>query len=312
MNSSLISVVVPMYYEEKVVNECYNRLTTVLTTISLSYEIIFVNDGSTDNTLPLLESLARSDSNVKVISFSRNFGHQVAVSAGIDYAKGDAIVIIDADLQDPPELIPDMITLWQQGYNVVYAKRKIRKGETFSKLITAKFFYRLLDKLSEVKIPLDTGDFRLIDKKVADVLRGLSEHNRFLRGIIAWAGFNQTPILYERHERFAGNTKYPFTKMLKFGLDGIISFSSKPLRLILSFGFLAIFIALILFLYTIISVLSPNMTTVKGWPSLMITLVFFSGVQLVSIGILGEYIARMYDENKNRPLYIVDKTYNID
>lgn len=309
----LISLVVPMYFEEEVATECYNRLTEVLSGITnYDYELVFVNDGSTDQTLPILHSLADKDPHVKVLSFARNFGHQVAVSCGIDYAKGDAIVIIDADLQDPPELIPEMIKYWERGYEVVYGKRKKRNGETAFKLVTAKLFYKVLDNLSEVHIPRDTGDFRLIDRKVADVLRNLSEHNRFLRGLVAWSGFHQYALEYERDERFAGETKYPLKKMIRFALDGIISFSAKPLKLITGLGIFSVFVAFLIMLYALASFIFPSINTAPGWTSIMITMTFIGGVQLISVGVLGEYIARMYDESKNRPLYIVDETYNID
>lgn len=309
----LISVVVPMYFEEEVARTCYERLTHVMSNIpGYTYELIFVNDGSTDQTLPILCEIASQDSATKVVSFSRNFGHQAAVSCGIDYATGDAVVIIDADLQDPPELIPDMVKLWEQGYDVVYGQRKKRNGENFFKLATAKMFYRILNMLSDVSIPVDTGDFRLIDKKVANVLRNLPEHNRFLRGLIAWSGFNQIPLLYERDERLAGTTKYPLKKMLKFALDGIISFSAKPLKMIMSLGVFSVIIALIILIYALISLFIPSLGAVPGWTSIMVTVTFLGGVQLISVGVLGEYIGRMYDENKGRPLYIVNKTYNFD
>lgn len=308
----VISLVVPMYFEEEVVQECYNRLTKVMMQIKeYDYELLFVNDGSTDNTLNILEEIAQRDARVKVLSFARNFGHQVAVSCGIDYAQGEALVIIDADLQDPPELIPDMIKLWEQGYEVVYGKRRKRNGETWFKLTTAKAFYKVLDNLSDVHIPRDTGDFRLIDKKVANVLRGLSEHNRFLRGLVAWSGFRQIPLEYERDERFAGETKYPLKKMIKFALDGIISFSAKPLKLIMGCGIISVFIAMVVMIYSLASFIFNSIPTVPGWTSIMVTVTFLGGVQLMSIGVLGEYIARMYDESKNRPLYILDKKVNI-
>lgn len=228
-----VSVVIPMYYEEEVANECYQRMKTVLTSISnYEYEIIFINDGSKDRTLEILEEIAKEDPNVKVLSFSRNFGHQCAVTAGIKHVSGDAIVIIDADLQDPPELIPEMLELWEQGYEVIYGKRKLREGESKFKLLTAKMFYQTLNALSDVDIPKDTGDFRLVDRKVVDVINELPEHNKFLRGLFSWVGFKQTPFEYERKERFAGETKYPLKKMLKLASDGIISFSTKPLKMV--------------------------------------------------------------------------------
>lgn len=228
-----VSVVIPMYYEEEVANECYQRMKGVLTAIAnYEYEIVFINDGSKDKTLEILEEIAKEDKNVKVLSFSRNFGHQCAVTAGIKHVSGDAIVIIDADLQDPPELIPEMLKLWEQGYEVIYGKRKLREGESKFKLLTAKMFYQTLNALSDVDIPKDTGDFRLVDKKVVDVINELPEHNKFLRGLFSWVGFKQTPFEYERKERFAGETKYPLKKMLKLASDGIISFSTKPLKMV--------------------------------------------------------------------------------
>lgn len=311
MQDFLLSVVVPMYFEEEVVQECYKRLTGVLHN-KYRYELIFVNDGSTDKTLPLLEEIAVADKCVKVVSFARNFGHQAAVTAGIAKAQGDALVIIDADLQDPPELIPDMVELWQQGHEVVYAKRKKRKGESKFKLITAKFFYRFLDAMTDIQIPTDTGDFRLIDRKVAEVFKTMPERNRFIRGMVSWIGFSQIPIEYERDERFAGETKYPLKKMLKFASDGIVSFSVKPLRLVLLLGFIATFIAILLFLYAVLGKLFFPAATSGGWASLMATIAFFGGIQLLSLGVVGEYIARIYEESKDRPLYIVAKEINMD
>lgn len=312
MDKGLLTVVVPMYFEEESAQECYRRLTTVMESTGFLYELVFIDDGSSDGTFNILELLARKDKHVRVIRFSRNFGHQVAVTAGIDKSRGDAVVIIDADLQDPPELIPDMIKLWQQGYDVIYAKRKKRKGETYFKLLTAKFFYRALRKLSDVEIPVDTGDFRLIDRKVVDTLKRMPEKNRFLRGMISWVGFKQIPIEYERDERFAGSTKYPLKKMLKFAQDGIISFSSKPLKAAQYLGFCAVLTAIIIFIYAIIYKIAGGKNLVNGWASIMTAITFLGGVQLISVGILGEYIARMYDESKNRPLYIIEREINID
>lgn len=308
MENFLLSVVVPMYFEQDVAKECYRRLTNVLQG-NYRYELIFVNDGSTDNTLPILEELAAQDTHVKVISFARNFGHQAAVTAGIDKARGDAIVIIDADLQDPPELIGDMVALWKQGNDVVYAKRKKRKGESAFKLLTAKAFYRILDRLTDIHIPTDTGDFRLIDRAVAEVFKKMPERNRFIRGMVSWIGFRQIPIEYERDERFAGETKYPLKKMLKFAADGIISFSTKPLKLVLMLGAFSTFVALLLFLYAIIAKIAAWSSA--GWSSIMATVTFLGGVQLVSLGIVGEYIARIYEESKGRPLYIIAKEINM-
>lgn len=306
----LISIIVPMYFEEEVAEECYSRLTSIAALSNLHYEIIFINDGSTDKTLEILEKIAKSDPAVKVISFSRNFGHQIAVTAGINKAQGDALIIIDADLQDPPELIPKMIRLWKDGYDVVYAKRKKRDGETWFKLFTAKVFYQLLNKMTNVAIPEDTGDFRLIDRKVAEVFKRMPEKNRFVRGMISWLGFKQIPIEYERKERFAGTTKYPLKKMLKFACDGIFSFSSKPLKLVGYLGFFAVMIAFGTFIYSIINRLTGNGHLVSGWTSIITSITFLGGVQLLSIGVLGEYISRIYEESKGRPLYIIDKEIN--
>ena len=230
MNRKKLSVIVPMYYEEEVAYEFYNRLKNVVQKIDFNYEIIFINDGSKDNTLMILKSISNEDSNVRIIDFSRNFGHQVAVTAGILNCEGDLAVVIDADLQDPPELIVDMIEKWEKGFDVVYAKRKTRKGESKFKLVTAKYFYKILSNLADIEIPRDTGDFRLIDKKVIESFKKMPEKNRFIRGMISWVGFKQTFVEYNRDERFAGETKYPLKKMIKFATDGIISFSSKPLK----------------------------------------------------------------------------------
>ncbi len=310
---SKISVVVPMYYEEEVANECYNRLNKVLTSIpNYEHEIIFINDGSKDKTLSILEEIAKQDNNVKIISFSRNFGHQCAVTAGLKYTTGDAIVIIDADLQDPPELISEMLKLWEQGYEVIYGKRKTRDGESKFKLLTAKMFYQTLNALSDVEIPKDTGDFRLIDKKVVDVVNSLPEHNKFLRGLMSWVGFNQTPFEYERKERFAGKTKYPLKKMLKLASDGIISFSTKPLKIVGGIGLLSIIASFIILIYSILSYIFKWNNLMPGWTSLMVTITFLAGMILISLWMMSEYIARIYDEVKGRPQYIIDKKININ
>ncbi|WP_139904668.1 glycosyltransferase family 2 protein [Clostridium thermarum] len=311
MKNFLLSIVVPMYYEEEVAEECYKRLTNVMKAKEFEYELLFVNDGSKDKTYEILREIAKNDIRAKVINFSRNFGHQAAVTAGIEASKGDAVVIIDADLQDPPELIGDMVKLWENGYEVVYAKRMKRKGETWFKLVTAKYFYKFLDAMSDVKIPQNTGDFRLIDRKVANVFLAMPEKNRFIRGMISWVGFNQIAIEYIREERFAGKTKYPLKKMIKFAKDGIIGFSTKPLKLITTLGLISVLLSFILFVYTIISKLLQT-DIERGWASIMVAIAFFSGVQLLSLGIVGEYIARIYDETKGRPLYIVKEKLNFD
>ncbi|MBC7765375.1 MAG: glycosyltransferase family 2 protein [Hyphomonadaceae bacterium] len=314
MEKKLLSVVVPMYYEELVAGACYGRLTAVLEKMDMPYEIVFVNDGSKDKTFDILKGFAVTDKCVKIINFSRNFGHQMALTAGVTYAKGDVVVVIDADLQDPPELIPDMVALWREGWEVVYAKRKKRKGETWFKLLTAKMFYRILDKLSDVKIPTDTGDFRLMDRKVVDAFKQLPERNRFIRGMVSWLGFKQTPIEYERDQRFAGETKYPFKKMLKFAWDGIVSFSLKPLKIVGYLGIASMGFAICLFIYSV-AIRLLNIETnpaIPGWTSLMTAITFFSGVQLLSIAILGEYIGRIYDESKGRPLYLITELVNFE
>ena len=307
-----ISVVIPMYYEEDVVNECYNRTKKVLNGLeNYDHEIIFVNDGSKDKTLPILKGIAKKDEKVKVISFSRNFGHQAAVTAGLKFVTGDCILIIDSDMQDPPELLVDMLKLWEDGNEVIYAKRKTRKGESKFKLMTAKMFYKVLNNLSDVEIPKDTGDFRLVDRKVVDVINSMPEHNKFLRGLFSWVGFKQKSIEYERQERFAGKTKYPLKKMLKLASDGIISFSTKPLKIIGGIGIASIFISFILLIYAILSYIFKWNNLASGWTSLMVAITFFAGVQLVSIWMISEYIARIYDDTKQRPEYIIDEKINI-
>ena len=307
-----ISVIVPMYYEEKVAEECYNRLTNVLKNIKdYEYEIIVINDGSKDKTLEILEKLAQNDENLKVISFTRNFGHQAAVTAGLKYVTGDAIVIIDADMQDPPELIPEMLKLWEDGNEIIYGKRKTREGETAFKLLTAKMFYNTLNALSDVEIPKDTGDFRLVDRKVVDTINLLPEHNKFLRGLFSWVGYKQTPFEYERKERFAGKTKYPLKKMLKLASDGIISFSNKPLKIVGGLGIISIIISICILIYALLSYIFKLNNLSSGWTSLMVAITFFAGVQLLSMWIMSEYIGRIYDETKQRPQYIVDKKINL-
>ena len=307
-----VSVVIPMYYEEEVANECYNKVSSILKKLeNYDYEIIFVNDGSKDKTLEILEDVAKKDEKTKVISFSRNFGHQAAVTAGLKEVTGDAIVIIDADLQDPPELIPDMLKLWEQGNEVIYGKRKTRKGESHFKLLTAKMFYKTLNALSDVEIPKDTGDFRLVDRKVVDVVNSLPEHNKFLRGLFSWVGFKQIPYEYERQERFAGKTKYPLKKMLKLASDGIISFSNKPIKLVGALGMFSIVISILLLIYAIISYIFKLNNLSAGWTSIIVAITFFAGVQLLSLWVISEYIGRIYDEAKGRPQYIIDKKINI-
>ena len=308
-----ISLVIPMYYEEQVAEECYRRTRNVLKSIEeYDYEIIFINDGSKDKTLEILETIAKEDNKVKVISFSRNFGHQSAVTAGLKYATGDAIIIMDADLQDPPELIPDMLKYWENGYDVIYGKRKKREGESAFKLLTAKVFYETLNKLSDVEIPKDTGDFRLVDKKVVDVVNNLPEHNKFLRGLFSWIGFRQYAYEYERKERFAGKTKYPLKKMMKLAKDGIFSFSTKPLKIVGGLGIISVIISIAILIYAILSYAYSWNNLTPGWTSIMCTITFLGGVILLSLWMIGEYIGRIYEETKQRPQYIIEKAININ
>jgi len=298
------SVIVPLYNEELVIRETYKRLKNVMESIGEPYEIIFVNDGSTDNTKTIVTDICRSDSNVRLIDFSRNFGHQLAITAGMDNSCGQAIIVIDADLQDPPEVIQDMIRKWKEGYEVVYGKRLKRKGETVFKKVTAKLFYRFLNSITDVDIPLDVGDFRLIDRKVCDALKLLPERNRYVRGLISWLGFKQTGVGFVREERFAGETKYPLKKMIKFAMDAITSFSHRPLKIATYVGIIISLLSFIYLVIVIIQKLTTN-TTVPGWASLTVINLFFNGVILITLGIIGEYIGRIYDETKGRPLYII-------
>lgn len=299
-----ISVIVPIFNEEGNIPLLHERLTGVLRGMQLHYEMIFINDGSRDRSMELIRELARQDNHIKFIDFSRNFGHQVAVSAGLDHADGEAVVIIDADLQDPPELIPEMYKRYKEGFEVVYARRRKREGETLFKKWTARMFYRILSRLTSVDIPLDTGDFRLIDHKVVDVLRRMPEKSKFLRGQISWIGFRQTYIEYDRHERHAGKTGYSLQKMLRFALDGITGFSDVPLKFVTYFGLLVTAFAFLVTIYVLYSrfVLEDY---VAGWSSLMITVLFIGGVQMIAIGIIGEYLSRINANIRNRPLYVV-------
>lgn len=307
-----ISVIIPMYNEEVMVYECYKRMSNVLSQIEdYDYEMLFINDGSIDKTLLYLEDIAHQDNKTKVISFTRNFGHQVAVMAGLKYCTGDAVVIIDADLQDPPELIPKMIELWENGNDIIYGKRKKRKGESIFKVLSAKGFYKILNYLSDVDIPKNTGDFRLVGKKVVDVINDMPEHNKFLRGLWSWTGYKQVPIEYERDERYAGKTKYPLKKMIKLALDGIIGFSNKPLKLLGSLGLISLCISFIILIYAVVSYIFKLNNLMPGWASIMVAITFFSGVQLLSIWMISEYIGRIYDESKSRQQYIINKKINL-
>lgn len=307
-----ISVVIPMYYEEEVVDICYKRVVNNLKKLSdkYNYEIIFINDGSKDSTLEILKKIASNDDNVKIISFSRNFGHQAAVTAGIRNVTGDAIIIMDADLQDPPELFEGMIEKWEEGYEVVYGKRKTREGESIFKLLTARMFYNTLNKLSEIEIPKDTGDFRLVDRKVIDVIATLPEHNKFLRGLFSWVGFNQYAYEYNRINRVAGKTKYPFKKMFKLATDGILSFSAKPLKIVGAIGIFSVIVSIMILIYSIVSYMFKLNSLTPGWTSIMCTMTFIGGIILISLWMIGEYIARIYEESLGRPEYIIDELIN--
>lgn len=307
-----ISVVIPMYYEEEVADICYKRVVNNLKKLSdkYSYEIIFINDGSKDSTLEILKKIVSNDDNVKIISFSRNFGHQAAVTAGIRNVTGDAVIIMDADLQDPPELFDGMIEKWEEGYEVVYGKRKTREGESIFKLLTARMFYNTLNKLSEIEIPKDTGDFRLVDRKVIDVIATLPEHNKFLRGLFSWVGFNQYAYEYNRVNRVAGKTKYPFKKMFKLATDGILSFSAKPLKIVGAIGFFSVIVSIIILIYSIVSYMFKLNSLTPGWTSIMCTMTFIGGIILISLWMIGEYIARIYEESLGRPEYIIDELIN--
>ncbi len=299
------SIIVPVFNEEANIFSLYDRLLKILTTLTDSYEIIFINDGSKDNSLLLLKELASSNKTVKYINLSRNFGHQIAVSAGIDHCTGERVIIIDADLQDPPELIIQMAIEMDKGFDVVYAKRKKRKKETFLKLLTAKLFYKLLTSITNVSIPVDTGDFRMVSKRIIGVLKQMPETNKFLRGQISWIGFNQTYVEYDRDERFGGKTGYTYKKMIRLALDGITSFSDLPLKMATFLGFLVSTFTFIMIVYVLYSKFVLN-DAIQGWASLMLSIVFLGGVQLLSLGIIGEYISRIFNNVRNRPLYVIE------
>jgi dolichol-phosphate mannosyltransferase len=306
-----LTIIIPCYNEELLIEKTYQRVNNVLSQLT-EYEsfIIFVNDGSKDKTAEKLNIIASKDSKVKLIHFSRNFGHQAAVTAGINNTNSDLAIIIDADLQDPPELFGDMLNLYHSSNcNAIYCVRKTRKGETLFKKITAKYFYRLMDRLSEVPIPLDTGDFRLIDKNIIQEFKKLGEKNKFVRGLISWIGFVQIPFYYERDERLEGETKYPLKKMIRFALNGIMYFSKKPLKLAIQLGFFSTLIALVLLFYILYGYFVSG-HTVAGWASTLTIVIFFGGIQLLTIGLVAQYIANIFDEVKGRPDYIIAQKVN--
>lgn len=309
--SSLLSVIVPCFNEEAVIEHTHARLTAALGAITADFEIIYVDDGSRDRTAELLHQIQKEHRQVRVLRLSRNFGHQVAASAGIDYASGDAVVLIDADLQDPPEAIADMVAKWREGYHVVYGQRIDRTGESRFKLWTAHAFYRLINRLSEVPIPLDTGDFRLMDRSVVDALKKMREKHRMLRAMTSWVGFKQIAVPYNRSERFAGESKYPLRKMIGFALDGIVSFSAIPLKIVTSVGLAFSALSVIGILYAVAQRLLTD-NWVPGWTLIFITVLLIGGLQFIFLGVMGEYIGRIYSEAKDRPLFLVMEELGFD
>jgi len=307
----LLSIVVPVFNETEVIRTFYDRTKKVVDSLdSLSYELIFVNDGSKDGSYEKLLNLANVNPNVRVINFSRNFGHQIAITAGLDVAKGDAVVVIDADLQDPPEVIKEFVEKWKEGYDVVYGIREKREGESKIKLVTAGLFYRVLKLIVRIDIPVDTGDFRLMSKRFVKHFKALRERDRFVRGLVSWVGYKQTGINYLRDKRYAGETKYSYGKMIKFALDGITSFSAIPLKLASWLGYSA---SLLAFLYTCYVLIQKALgNTVQGWATIMVGMLFLGGVQLICLGIVGEYIGRIFNEVKQRPMYLIEGTYNLE
>jgi dolichol-phosphate mannosyltransferase len=306
------SLVVPIWNEEQVIPELYKRVVETMNSVTQArgetWELVCVNDGSRDNSLALLVALREQDARIKIIDFSRNFGHQVAITAGADFAEGDAVIVMDADLQDPPDVVVRMIEKWRAGYDVVYAQRRTREGETKFKLWTASAFYRLLRSITDVNIPVDTGDFRLMDRRVVLVMRKLREKHRFMRGLSSWVGFKQTGVTYDRAERYAGETKYPLRKMLRLAIAAITSFSFLPLQLATYAGFIMAGISLIGIIITIILRLSGSLAF-AGQATTLVAVLFLGGIQLIFLGIIGEYIGRIYDEAKDRPLYVVNHAY---
>jgi polyisoprenyl-phosphate glycosyltransferase len=302
------SVVVPIWNEEKVIPELYRRVVSIMESTNATWELICVDDGSRDQSLSMLLDLHAKDPRVKVLQFSRNFGHQIAITSGADFAQGDAVIVMDADLQDPPEVVLQMIEKWRTGYEVVYAVRVSRQGETKFKLWTASLFYRLLQRITDIHIPLDAGDFRLMDRRVVIAMRHLREQHRFMRGLSSWVGFRQIGIEYERAERYAGETKYPLRKMVRLATSAITGFSHVPLQLATYVGFSLATISLIAIIVTIILRLSGS-SFFLGQATTLVSVLFLGGVQLIFLGIIGEYLGRIYDEVKQRPLYIVSRAY---
>jgi len=298
------SIIAPIFNEKENLSELHRRVSEVMDSLGEAWELILVDDGSTDSSTDMIRELAKKDKRIRPVIFARNFGHQIAITAGWDYARGDAVVIIDADLQDPPELIVEMAKKWREGYEVVYAVRKEREGESWFKLWTASLFYRLIYRITDVKIPLDTGDFRLMDRKVVNVLKQMREKHRFPRGMSSWVGFKQIGIEYKRAARAAGETKYPFRKMFRLAINAVTGFSYFPLQVATFFGFVSAGIA-ILAMPVVIYLRASGSQAFFGQATTLLAVLFLGGVQLICLGILGEYIGRLYDEAKDRPLYIV-------
>lgn len=305
LNNFKLSIVVPICDEEEVLEQLYSRLEKILNG-NFNYEVIFVNDYSRDRSLEILKKISQKDDRYKIVSFSRNFGHQIAVSAGLKFSTGDAIVVMDGDLQDPPELIPKFLEKWQEGYEVVYAVRKKRK-EPLLLRIAYKTYYRILKRVTKINIPLDSGDFCLMDKKVVVLLNSLPERTRFVRGLRSWVGFRQVGLEYERDKRFAGKAKYNFTRLLKLATDGVISFSDAPLKIATILGFVISFLSICYGIYIFIDVIFHFNTRVPGWSSLVVGMTFLGGIQLIVLGFIGEYLIRIFEEVKSRPLYIIDE-----
>lgn len=304
------SVIIPVYNEEEVLPELYKHLTIIMEQLGESYEIIFVNDGSEDKSFEIMKEMNQKDNRVKIVNLSRNFGHQIAITAGLDYASGDAVMVMDADLQDPPEVLPSFIRKWKEGFDVVYAVRKRRKENIF-KRISYKVFYRILRAISEVDIPLDSGDFSLLSRRVVDAIRLARESNRFVRGIRSWVGFRQVGIEYERAKRYSGDVKYTLPKLIRLGADGLVAFSSVPLRIITYLGFAISLLSFIYILYLIAIKLFTDVSP-QGWASVMVAVFFLGGIQLTMLGIIGTYIGRIYNEVKRRPLYFVQETVGFE
>lgn len=301
-----LSIIVPAYNEQDVLTRFHQRLSAVIDNLGLSAEIIYVNDGSTDQTLNVISQLQENDLRVGIVNLSRNFGKEIAMTAGLDFSCGQAVIVIDADLQDPPELIPELIKEWQNGYDVVYAQRTTRNGESAIKKATAFLFYRLIQRLSRVQIPTDTGDFRLLSRRAVTALEQLREQHRFMKGLFAWIGFPQKAVPYQRDCRFAGTSKWSYWKLWNFALEGITSFTTAPLKLATYLGLFSAVAAFLYGIYIVVLTLTSG-NPVPGYPSLLVVILFFGGIQLFSIGVLGEYLGRMFVETKNRPLYIVER-----